>query len=128
MAYATILGTLVLAGVISSVWPAIVSVLLIALLARGFVDNIRTMRHGVITTARMGSIQPDAEGLARTERVSVDGVRMTVLYDTVPVIAILQTGFDVELQVCYPPAARQPIASALAYKPIARVRHAGPSY
>lgn len=117
MMYLLCIGLLA-AGLITTDWVLVLAgFAILAFFARGFVDGIRSVRHGVLSVVRITEIQHQVVGgQGVTEKVSVDGRSMNVGYDLSIVRALLDEVGVAEIQVIYDPRSAQPVAHALAYR------------
>ncbi|MGE3636084.1 MAG: hypothetical protein AB7P00_39645, partial [Sandaracinaceae bacterium] len=81
IAYSVLLGLFVGGFILSQWWMSIFAVFGVLFLARSFLGQIRQMRHGVLSTARIVEIQHDWGPGAANEGVMVDGRPMNVSLD-----------------------------------------------
>lgn len=121
--WAIIAGATVLAIVTWSIIPAVFAAVAGAFFGRAFLDTVRTARHGVLSTARIGHIEHANRLGGTNDNVVVDGIRMKINFDSLPVRAILDSGHDVEMRVIYLPKRRKLLGHAFAYRAIRRSEH-----
>jgi hypothetical protein len=115
--YAIIVILFACAGIFESLWPALAAVALILFFGRGFIDGIRSIRHGVVAVVRIERIEREMGTFAVNENVSFGGALTNVGYELAPVKAILGAGYGVEAKVLFAP--RTP-GFAFAYRAVER--------
>ncbi|MGE3635937.1 MAG: hypothetical protein AB7P00_38880, partial [Sandaracinaceae bacterium] len=112
-----LLGLFVGGFILSQWWMSIFAVFGVLFLARSFLGQIRQMRLGVLSTARIVEIQHDWGPGAANEGVMVDGRPMNVSFDPRILRAFLAAGYEAEARVVYAEE-RKPVAAAFAYRPV----------
>lgn len=115
--YAVRIGSLV-CGAVTMSWPSVLAgAALFFVFGRGFVNGIRTVRHGVLTTTRITALQHDVgRGQGVNENVELDGRTMNIRYDRPMLEALLAESGSAELQLVYDARQNRPSAQAVAYR------------
>lgn len=118
--YLFIATSLALAAITGRYSYGLPGVLGVWVIGRGYVMAVGLMRHGVMTTARIRSVQQRSGRKGMNQGELVDGVPTAVSFEVAPVDALLAHGSEVEMQVIAGQMDGRPRAHAYAYRAAAQ--------